>query len=83
MLEALGAELDSLGLRTRLLIQAGRVPALHVASPAASQLSEQVCAAPRDGTWMFWWSWAEPIAAAAPEAAALISRVLRTTGTRA
>jgi hypothetical protein len=77
MLEALGAELEAIGLRVRLVTDPGRVPVLHVTNPAAAELSERICAAPREAIMCFWWSWAEPIAPGIPEAAVLISRVLR------
>jgi hypothetical protein len=48
------------------------------ASPAGAVLAEDIRAACHDGAWLFWWSWGEPVPAAAPpEAAALVSRVLR------
>jgi hypothetical protein len=76
MLQALGTELVRAGLRSRLNPQ---VPYLTVTSPAAADLSERVRAVPdAAGAWHFWWSWGEPIAAAVPEAAAAIRRVLRT-----
>jgi hypothetical protein len=78
-LEALGAELAGHGWRVRTVAPAGRAPCLHVANPepGASALAEDIYAAPRDGTWWFWWSWAEPIAADPVGAAAVIVRVLR------
>jgi hypothetical protein len=77
MLETLGTALDGMGLRTRLIIQAGAVPVLLATSPQASQLSERIRAAPLAGTWHYFWSWAEPIAPAPAEAATAIARVLR------
>jgi hypothetical protein len=81
MLEALGAELTGMGWTARLRVQAGRVPALHVQNPAAPQLADDIRAAPAEpGQPVYWWSWGDPVAAATPgEAAALISRALRTT----
>jgi hypothetical protein len=81
MLEALGAELGCLGLTARLLIRSGQPPALRVANPAAPQLADDIRAAPASpGQPGYWWSWGDPVAAASPgEAAALISRALRTT----
>ena len=78
MLEALGTELGALGLAARLHIQAGAVPVLHVTSPAGAALAEDIRAAPADRAWHYWWSWGEAVpAGTVPEAAALISRVLR------
>ena len=79
MLEALSTALDGQGLRTRLITGLGAVPVLLVTSPAATQLSERICAAPLAGTWHYFWSWAEPIAPATAEAATAIARVLRAT----
>jgi hypothetical protein len=81
MLEALGAELGDLGWTARLHITAGQPPALRVANPAAPQLADDIRAAPAaPGQPGYWWSWGDPIQAATPgEAAALISRALRTT----
>jgi len=78
-LESLAAELDRRGLTTRLMTPAGRVPSLHVVNPAVCRLAEDVYAGrSQDGSWWFWWPWAERIApgddlAAAAEA---IARVL-------
>jgi len=57
---------------------------LTVVNKAASQLSDNVYAAPAgDGSWWFWWSWAErlsPIKDVAVAAHA-ITRVLRVMDT--
>jgi hypothetical protein len=81
LLEALGAELGRLGWTARLHISAGQPPALRVANPAAQQLADDIRAAPAPpGQPRYWWSWGDPVRAATPgEAAALISRALRTT----
>ncbi len=64
-LEELAAELSRRGLCARLHSPAGRIPSLHVVNPAASVLAENIFSAcGRDGTWWFWWSWAERIAVA-------------------
>jgi hypothetical protein len=55
----------------------GRAPSLHVQYPAAAQLSETICAAPKDDGFWFWWSWAEPIAQDPATTAAIIVRALR------
>jgi len=78
-LEGLAEVLTHHGLRTSLMASPGRVPSLHVVNPAASVLAEDVYAGrSQDGTWWFWWSWAERIAAGEDleGAAALIKRVL-------
>lgn len=48
-LEALGAELDRAGWRTRLVAEPGRVPCLHVQNPqpGATALAEDIYCAPR------------------------------------
>jgi hypothetical protein len=78
-LEILAAELVRHGLGATLQAPAGRLPSLHVVNPAASVLAENVFAAcGRDGSWWFWWSWAERIAVAedAGSAAARVAQVL-------
>lgn len=78
-LEGLAQALARRGLRTRLMAPLGQVPSLHVVNPAAATLSEDIYAGRRqDGSWWFWWSWAERIAVAddIEGAAALIRRVL-------
>jgi hypothetical protein len=78
-LEALGAELTRAGWRTRMMTTPERVPCLHVQNPqpGATALHEDIYCAPRDGTWTYWWSWAEAISADLAEAAVLIGKVLR------
>jgi hypothetical protein len=83
-LDALAAELAAHGWTTRLHAQRGRAPSLHARNPepGAAALSEHIYAQPRpDGTWMYWWPWAEPIAETAPDTAAIITRVLRPAST--
>jgi hypothetical protein len=78
-LEGLAEVLGRRGLRASLMAPAGRVPSLHVVNPAAPALAEHVYAGrSQDGTWWFWWSWAERIAAVddLEDAASLIERVL-------
>ncbi len=78
-LEGLAEVLGHRGLRASLMAPAGRVPSLHVVNPAAPALAEHVYAGRgQDGTWWFWWSWAERIAAVEDleGAASLIERVL-------
>jgi hypothetical protein len=80
-LEALGSELDRQGWRTRLVVQARRVPYLQVTSPEpGAALPEAIYGGPRADEWWFWFSWAEPIATEVPDAAAIIARVLRSAG---
>jgi hypothetical protein len=81
-LEVLGTEVEKLGFRARLVIVAGRPPALYVQNPepGARALQEDIYAAPRESCWWFWWSWAEVIAESAAEAASLIARALRSAG---
>ncbi len=49
------------GLHARLLIQPQHPPRLRVINPEAATLTELISAAPLDGVWWFWWSWAERI----------------------
>jgi hypothetical protein len=80
-LEALGAEMGETGWIARLQTGAGRIPCLHVQNPepGAGALAENIYAAPKNGSWWFWWSWAEPIAQDPPATAAIIRRTLRVT----
>jgi len=78
-LDQLGPALAARGMTASLVTPAGRVPSLRVVNPAAPALAEDVylgCCA--DGSWWFWWSWAERIAAASDldQAAARIAHVL-------
>lgn len=78
-LECLAAVLARRGLEARVAAPAGRVPRLQVArvrGPArAGDIYVSRCA---DGTWWFWWAWAERIAVAGEldEAADQIWRTL-------
>jgi hypothetical protein len=63
-LENLGEELTRRGMQVRLVLPPGRVPSLHVVNPQARALEEHIYAGcGSDGSWWFWWSWAERIAA--------------------
>ncbi len=76
-LERLAAELRRRDLAADLVVAPGRIPRLEVAHPAGS--AEDVYAwRGQDGTWWFWWSWAERIAGAGDpdDAAARIEQVL-------
>ena len=78
-LDQLEPALGRHGLTASLVTPAGRVPSLRVVNPAAPALAEDVYAGcGEDGTWWFWWSWAERIAAASDldQAAARIAHVL-------
>jgi hypothetical protein len=64
-LDRLAPVLAQHGMATNLMAPAGRVPSLRVINPAAPALAEDVYAGCcEDGSWWFWWSWAERIAAA-------------------
>ena len=81
-LEALAGELAMRGWTARPHAPAGRLPSLYVQNPepGAAMLCEHIYASPcRDGTWWYWWSWADKIAlvAAPGDAAAAITRILR------
>jgi hypothetical protein len=78
-LEGLADALAQRGLRTRIMAPQGRIPSLHVVNPLASALAEDIYAGRgQDGTWWFWWSWAERIGESddLDGAAARIARVL-------
>jgi hypothetical protein len=78
-LEGLAEVLTRHGLRASLMAPPGRVPSLHVVNPAAPVLAEDVYAGRgQDGTWWFWWSWAERIGSGEDleGAAAMIKQVL-------
>src|SRR5580700_10190594 len=78
-LEGLAEVLAHHGLRTSLMAPPGRVPSLHVVNPLASALAEDIYAGRgQDGTWWFWWSWAERIGVSddLESAAARIAMVL-------
>ena len=78
-LEQLAGRLAAAGLRTHLMLPAGRLPSLHVVNPAAVALAEDIYAGQgRDGTWWYWWPWAERIATGSDLGAAttIICRVL-------
>jgi hypothetical protein len=78
-LEGLAEMLSRHGLRASLMAPPGRVPSLHVVNPEASVLAEDVyIGRGPDGTWWFWWSWAERIASGEDldGAAAMIKQVL-------
>jgi hypothetical protein len=79
LLEALGTELGQLGWAARLAITAGRPPALHVTSTSAGAgPGADIGAGLMAGDWWYFWPGAQPIARAPSEAAALVSRALRT-----
>ena len=78
-LEGLAEVLSRDGLRASLMAPPGRAPSLHVVNPEASVLAEDVYVGRgQDGSWWFWWSWAEQIASGEDldGAAAMIKRVL-------
>jgi hypothetical protein len=78
-LEGLAEVLSHHGLRASLMAPPGRVPSLHVVNPAVSVLAEDVYTGRgQDGTWWFWWSWAERITSGEDleGAAAMIKQVL-------
>ncbi|MEV4888505.1 hypothetical protein AB0K48_03815 [Nonomuraea sp. NPDC055795] len=70
--------LQARGLLARVLTDAGRLPRLRVINPEATTLVEVVSASPREGEWLFWWSWAQPIVEVAypDRAAERVGRVL-------
>jgi hypothetical protein len=78
-LESLADALARHGLAATLVAPPGRVPRLRVMHPAgkAEDVYAWHC---RDGTWWFWWPWAERIASEADlgGAAERIGHVLAT-----
>jgi hypothetical protein len=79
-LDALAAELLALGWTAQVRKLPGRPEGLRVQNPVpgAAALSEDIYAWPdEDGSWQYWWPWAEPVAADAAAAADVIVRVLR------
>jgi hypothetical protein len=83
-LNALAAELAAQGWTARVHEPEGRNPSLHARNPepGAVALSEHIYAKPvADGSWMYWWPWAQPIADDPAAAAAIIIRVLRPADT--
>ncbi len=82
-LEALAGELAARGWTARLETPPGRLPSVYARNPVpgAAVLSERIYAQPRaDGTWAYWWPWAQPIATTPAKAAAVIVRALRSAG---
>jgi hypothetical protein len=78
-LDRLAPVLAKHGMTTNLMAPAGRVPSLRVVNPDAPALAEDVYAGCcEDGSWWFWWSWAERIATATDldRAAERVARVL-------
>jgi hypothetical protein len=78
-LEALATELTACGWTAKVHTPQGRVPSLYVQNPGAPMLSEHIYAgSAADGTWSYWWSWADTIAPATDprSTAATITRVL-------
>ncbi len=78
-LDRLAAALSRHGMTIHLMVPPGRVPSLRVVNNAAPALAEDIYAGCcEDGSWWYWWSWAERIAAAADldAAAARIAHVL-------
>jgi hypothetical protein len=78
-LEALASELTACGWTARVHTPQGGVPSLYVENPGTPMLSEHIYAgSAADGTWSYWWSWADTIAPATDPrgTAATITRVL-------
>lgn len=78
-LECLAEMLAQHGLRASLTTSPESAPSLHVVNPGAPVLAEDVYAGrAKDGSYWFWWSWAERIAAGEDleGAAARIKKVL-------
>lgn len=79
-LDALATELHTHGWTAEIQSKRGGPPTLHARNPirGANALSEHIYARPdANGAWAYWWPWAEIIADAPADAAAIIVRVLR------
>jgi hypothetical protein len=61
-LHELGQSLQARGLHVRVGPTSSGVPQLIVVSTSVPTLSEVIFAARSEGSWWFWWSWAERIA---------------------
>ncbi|GAA3807097.1 hypothetical protein GCM10022226_29050 [Sphaerisporangium flaviroseum] len=61
-LQELGDHLQARGLHVRVGTTSNGIPQLIVVSTTVPTLSEVIFAAPRQGSWWYWWSWAERIA---------------------
>lgn len=60
-LGALADDLDRLGFAAQL-VRGGGYPYVSVTNRMATALCETIFAAPaEDGSWWFWWSWADRI----------------------
>jgi hypothetical protein len=84
-LEALACELTDCGWVTRLHAPTAQVPSLYVQNPdpGAAMLSEHIYAAQRaDGTWSYWWPWAQALPPAVRDATDTIIRVLHAADAR-
>lgn len=81
-LEELGDALVARGFRVRLTLPRGQSPALHVANPDASALTENILVEQAADGWWFWWSWSERITPAGDTAGAAdrIAGVLASRG---
>jgi hypothetical protein len=77
-LEHLAVELRRRSMTADLVVAPGRTPRLEVVHPGGAAEDVYAWRGVQDGTWWFWWSWAERIAAAADldDAAARIEQVL-------
>ena len=78
-LEALAIELAACGWTAQVHTPEGRVASLYVQNPSAPMLAEHIYAgSAADGTWSYWWSWADTVAPATDPrgTAATITRVL-------
>jgi hypothetical protein len=82
-LDALVAELSTLGWTAKIRTLPGHRPGVRASNPepGATALSEDIYVRPgQGGGWEFCWPWAQPIASDPAAAAAVIVRVLRPAG---
>lgn len=61
-LERLAGALTVRGLQADVVALPGRMPRLEITSPAAGGAEDVYAWRCQDGTWWYWWPWAERIA---------------------
>lgn len=84
-LDALADELAARGWIARLHTPLGQIPSLYVQNPdpGAAMLCDCIYSSPRaDGSWTYWWPWAQALPPLVRDAADVIVRVLRAADAR-
>ncbi len=62
-LESLAGALAARGLHADVISPPGRIPWLQILNPAAGSAGDVYAWRSEDGSWWYWWPWAERIAA--------------------